>query len=287
MRQLQLFFLALSVISMSFAQSGKVMDDLSLNSTILKGERKFAVYLPPDYDSSSRSYPVLYLLHGHTDNHTGWVQFGEVKHIADQAIKDGSATPMVIVMPDADQGQAGYVNDLSGKWNYEDYFFEEFMPHVEERFRIKKNKRYRAIAGLSMGGGGSFIYALHRPDLFSSAAPLSASIGPQSLEEMKEYTYWGYSKSNHNSKDFERFQKQNNALYLVDQMDVKTLNSIRWYIDCGDDDFLYKNNSLMHLKMRTKGVKHEFRIRDGAHNWTYWRSALPKVLEFISQKFHQ
>ena len=263
------------------------MDDLSLNSTILKGERKFAVYLPPDYDSSSRSYPVLYLLHGHTDNHTGWIQFGEVKHIADQAIKDGSATPMVIVMPDADQGQAGYVNDLSGKWNYEDYFFEEFMPHVEERFRIKKNKRYRAIAGLSMGGGGSFIYALHRPDLFSSAAPLSASIVPQSLEEMKEYTYWGYSKSNHNSKDFERFQKQNNALYLVDQMDVKTLNSIRWYIDCGDDDFLYKNNSLIHLKMRTKGVKHEFRIRDGAHNWTYWRSALPKVLEFISQKFHQ
>jgi S-formylglutathione hydrolase FrmB len=287
MRQLQLFFLTLSVISMSFAQSGKVMDDLSLNSTILKGERKFAVYLPPDYDSSSRSYPVLYLLHGHTDNHTGWIQFGEVKHIADQAIKDGSATPMVIVMPDADQGQAGYVNDLSGKWNYEDYFFEEFMPHVEERFRIKKNKRYRAIAGLSMGGGGSFIYALHRPDLFSSAAPLSASIGPQSLEEMKEYTYWGYSKSNHNSKDFERFQKQNNALYLVDQMDVKTLNSIRWYIDCGDDDFLYKNNSLIHLKMRTKGVKHEFRIRDGAHNWTYWRSALPKVFEFISQKFHQ
>ena len=174
MRQLQLFFLTLSVISMSFAQSGKVMDDLSLNSTILKGERKFAVYLPPDYDCSSRSYPVLYLLHGHTDNHTGWIQFGEVKHIADQAIKDGSATPMVIVMPDADQGQACYVNDLSGKWNYEDYFFEEFMPHVEERFRIKKNKRYRAIAGLSMGGGGSFIYALHRPDLFSSAAPLSA-----------------------------------------------------------------------------------------------------------------
>ena len=227
MRQLQLFFLTISVISMSFAQSGKVMDDLSLNSTILKGERKFAVYLPPDYDSSSRSYPVLYLLHGHTDNHTGWIQFGEVKHIADQAIKDGSATPMVIVMPDADQGQAGYVNDLSGKWNYEDYFFEEFMPHVEERFRIKKNKRYRAIAGLSMGGGGSFIYALHRPDLFSSAAPLSASIGPQSLEEMKEYTYWGYSKSNHNSKDFERFQKQNNALYLVDQVDGKTLNSMR------------------------------------------------------------
>ena len=65
------------------------------------------------------------------------------------------------------------------------------------------------------------------------------------------------------------------------------MNSVRWYIDCGDDDYLFEANSLMHIKMRKKGVKHEFRIRDGGHNWTYWRTALPSVLEFISQKFHQ
>ena len=73
----------------------------------------------------------------------------------------------------------------------------------------------------------------------------------------------------------------------MDQINKETLNSIRWYIDCGDDDYLFEGNSLMHIKMRKKGVKHEFRIRDGAHNWTYWRTALPSVLEFISQKFHQ
>ena len=79
-----IFIIALIIGSFSLqAQHGKVMDDLSLNSKILKGERKFSVYLPPDYDSSSRSYPVLYLLHGYTDDHTGWVQFGEVLHIAD------------------------------------------------------------------------------------------------------------------------------------------------------------------------------------------------------------
>ena len=61
------------------------MDHLTLPSKILKGDRNFAIYLPPDYDHSSRSYPVLYLLHGYTDDHTGWVQFGEVKHIADKA----------------------------------------------------------------------------------------------------------------------------------------------------------------------------------------------------------
>ena len=64
------------------------------------------------------------------------------------------------------------------------------------------------------------------------------------------------------------------------------MNSVRWYIDCGDDDYLYKNNVLMHIKMREKGVHHEFRIRDGDHNWDYWRSALPSVLEFVSQRFH-
>jgi S-formylglutathione hydrolase FrmB len=271
----------------SNAQYGKVMDDLSLPSKILKGERKFAVYLPPNYNSSSRSYPVLYLLHGYTDDHTGWIQFGEVLHIADRAILSGESTAMIIVMPDADTGGAGYTNALSGKWNYEDFFFEEFMPHIEERFRIKKDKRFRAIAGLSMGGGGSFIYALRRPDLFSSAAPLSASLGPQSLEEMKDFTYLGYTSSNHNQKDFERYSNRNNPLQLVENMEAKDLNSVRWYIDCGDDDFLYKSNSLMHIKMRGKNVKHEFRIRDGGHSWSYWRASLPKVLEFISDHFHQ
>jgi len=142
------FFLGLLI---SQAQHGKVMDNLSLESKILDGERKFSVYLPPDYESSSRSYPVLYLLHGYTDDHTGWVQFGEVLHIADQTIKSGEATSMIIVMPDADTGLPGYTNAISGKWNYEDFFFKELMPHVEERFRIKKEKRFRAIAGLSMG----------------------------------------------------------------------------------------------------------------------------------------
>lgn len=270
-----------------FAQEAKVLDNLSLKSQILGGERKFAVYLPPDYETSTRDYPVLYLLHGYTDDHTGWIQFGEVHHIATKAIREGQATPMIIIMPDADTGTPGYTNALSGKWNYEDFFFKELLPHVEERFRIKKNKRFRAIAGLSMGGGGSFIYALRRPDLFSSAAPLSASLGPQSLEEMKRYDYLGFDKTQYNQKDFDRYSKRNNPLELVDQMTLEKLNSVRWYIDCGDDDYLYKANSLMHIKMRDKGVKHEFRIRDGGHSWSYWRSALPSVLSFISEHFHQ
>jgi enterochelin esterase-like enzyme len=285
MKPLYLFFLVLGTLCSSFAQTGKVMDELKLNSKILKGERKFAVYLPPDYETSSRSYPVLYLLHGYTDDQTGWVQFGEVQHIADKAINEGTATPMIIIMPDADTGLPGYTNAISGNWNYEDFFFEEFMPHVEGRFRIKKKKQFRAVAGLSMGGGGSFLYALHRPDLFSSAAPLSAWMGPQTLEEMNDFAKRENMKFE--EKNFNAFLERNNPLKLVDQTSKETLNSVRWYIDCGDDDFLYEANSLMHIKLRKKEVNHEFRIRDGGHTWTYWRTALPTVLAFISERFHQ
>ena len=269
----------------SNGQHGKVMDDLTLNSKILKSERKFAVYLPPDYENSSRSYPVLYLLHGYTDDHTGWVQFGEVLHIADKEIISGDATSMIIVMPDADTGLPGYTNSISGKWNYEDFFFEELMPHVEERFRIKKEKQFRAVSGLSMGGGGSFLYALHRPDLFSSAAPLSAWMGPKNLEEMQQFA--DRENIKFDEKKLEDFLNTNNPLRIIEQMDTQDLNTVRWFIDCGDDDFLYEGNSLMHIKMRDKKVNHEFRIRDGGHSWTYWRTALPDVLSFISDHFHR
>jgi len=180
------FLLALVIAAINLnAQTGKVYDMLTMESKILNMDRKYAIYLPPDYESSERSYPVLYLLHGAGDDQTGWVQFGEVLHIADKAILEGSATPMIIVMPDGNTKQRGYFNDPKNEWRYEDFFFEEFMPYVEATYRIKGEKRYRAIAGLSMGGGGTFMYALHHPELFSSACPLSAYCGPLSREDLE------------------------------------------------------------------------------------------------------
>ena len=110
----------------SFAQESKVFDELTMNSKILNMERKYAVYLPPGYETSQRSYPVLYLLHGGGDDQTGWVQFGEVQLITDKAIQEGKATAMIIVMPDANTGKRGYFNDVNNEWRYEDFFFEEF-----------------------------------------------------------------------------------------------------------------------------------------------------------------
>jgi enterochelin esterase-like enzyme len=268
------------------AQTGKVYDNLALSSKILKSERKYAVYLPPDYETSQRSYPVLYLLHGGGDDQTGWVQFGEVLNITDKAIREGKATPMIIIMPDANTGKRGYFNDIKGEWRYEDFFFEELMPFVERTYRIKKEKRYRAVAGLSMGGEGSFVYALHHPELFSSACPLSAGTGPLTLENTKEYLKRreiAYTAD----ADVEAYYKRYSVLELINAIPDDQKKAVRWYIDCGDDDFLFEGNSLAHIALRKKEIPHEFRIYDGGHNWTYWRTALPTVLTFVSDAFHQ
>lgn len=279
------FFSFLFVIS-GFSQTGKVFDNLSIKSSILKMERKFAVYLPPDYETSQRSYPVLYLLHGMGDDQTGWIQFGEVLRITDAAIKDGSATPMIIIMPDANTKKVGYFNSIEGDWNYENFFFEELMPTVEKTYRIKSKKRFRAIAGLSMGGGGSFMYALHRPDLFSSACPLSAYVGPPSINNFKMQLERMQIKITDEGK-IQSYFENHNAVSLIENTPTDKLKSVRWFIDCGDDDFLYEGNSLVHISLRKKEVPHEYRVRDGGHSWTYWRASLPEVLKFVSEAFHQ
>jgi enterochelin esterase-like enzyme len=262
-----------------------VFDNLSVTSKILNMERKYAVYLPPDYETSGRSYPVLYLLHGAGDDQTGWVQFGEVLNITDKAIAEGKSTPMIIVMPDANTKKRGYFNDAKGEWRYEDFFFSEFLPFIEKKYRIKGEKRYRAVAGLSMGGGGSFVYALHHPELFSSACPLSAATGPLTVEDAKR----GLSRENPNVADsvVTRVYNSQSVLALINSVPDSSKKDVRWYIDCGDDDFLFEGNCLVHIAMRKKEIPHEFRVRDGAHNWTYWRTALPEVLSFVSETFHQ
>ncbi|MBE0652360.1 MAG: esterase family protein, partial [Bacteroidales bacterium] len=270
MKAISLLFLFWSITSILMAQEGKVFDDLSMESKILKMDRKYAVYLPPDYETSQRSYPVLYLLHGGGNNQSTWVQHGEVMSITDKAIKEGIATPMIIVMPDASGEHRGYTNDPQGEWLFEDFFFQEFMPFIEKTYRIRPVKRYRAIAGLSMGGKGTFIYALHHPELFVAACPLSAGAGPPSvnrIEQLKERLS-GIDPDMPDSLLIEYYYRQmgGNILELINNIPDNQIKAVRWYVDCGDDDpNNYEGNCLVHIAMRKKEIPHEFRIRDGAH----------------------
>lgn len=265
------------------AQTGKVFDNQIVSSKILKSDRKFSIYLPADYDASQRSYPVLYLLHGMGGDQANWIDYGDLQQIANNVINSGKATPMIIVMPDATSGRSGYFNDIRGDWNYEDFFFQELIPFIEKKYRVKPNKVSRAISGLSMGGGGTFMYALHRPEMFSAAYPISAYIGPTSLEVAK--TRWKTDDLKLSDETIQKYYEQHNAISLINNMPDNQKKAVKWYIDCGDDDFLEEGNYLAHRAMITKEIPHEFRINDGGHNWTYWRTALPKVLEFVSKAF--
>ena len=140
-----LFIGFIVLISASAQHTGKVLEQRTIKSNTLGRNVKYSVYLPADYDQSERAYPVVYLLHGYTDDNTGWLQFGEINRYADKAIAEGLIPSMVIVMPNADS--SWYINSYDGKEKYEDFFIKEFIPGIEKTYRIKGEKRYRGIAG--------------------------------------------------------------------------------------------------------------------------------------------
>jgi enterochelin esterase-like enzyme len=270
---------------------GKVIEERTIKSSILNKTVKYTIYLPADYDYSERSYPVVYLLHGYTDDNTGWLQFGEINRYADKAIADGTIPPMVIVMPNADS--SFYINSYDGKEKYEDFFIKEFMPAIEKTYRIKAEKKYRGVAGLSMGGYGTLIYSLKYPELFAAAAPLSAAIwDDNALATMPDVNYEPilgqlFGRSLKDKARLNQSWYDNSILKIVETKSADDLKKVRYWIDCGDDDFLTEGNCLLHISLTEKKVPHEFRVRDGSHNWTYWRTGIVDALKFIGESFHQ
>jgi S-formylglutathione hydrolase FrmB len=287
-----LFVAALVLIStLSFGQKGKVIEEKTVKSTALNRPVKYTIYLPADYETSERTYPVVYLLHGYTDNHTGWLQFGEINRLADAAIADGTIPPMIIVMPNGDS--SWYINSYDGKEKYEDFFVNEFMPTIEKTYRIKADRRYRGIAGLSMGGYGTLILSLKHPELFSAAAPLSAAVfDDNAMTSMPDQNYENtfgqlYGRGLKGKDRLNNAWYNNSVLKIVETKSAADLRKVRYWIDCGDDDFLTKGNCLLHIALTEKGVPHEYRVRDGAHTWTYWRTGIIPALAFIGDGFHQ
>jgi len=277
---------------LTFAQlPGKVLEQKKVKSTILGRDVKYTIYLPGDYETSDRTYPVVYLLHGFTDDNTGWLQFGEINRYADKAIANGTIPPMIIVMPNGDS--SFYINAYDGKENYEDFFVKEFMPAIEKNYRIKAEKRYRGIAGLSMGGYGTLIYALKYPNLFAAAAPFSAAVWDDNELINMPQPSWDnvlgklYGKDLKNKDRLTETWYKNSPLKIVETTSAEELKKVRYWIDCGDDDFLTKGNCLLHIALTEKRVPHEFRVRDGGHTWTYWRTGITDALKFIGDSFRQ
>ena len=114
LKNLTIFIIANCIFKVAFTQNtGKIIEQITLASNILNKEVKYTIYLPPDYTYSDRTYPVVYLLHGYTDDNTGWLQFGEINRYADRAIAEGIIPPMIIVMPNG--YSIFYINSYDGK----------------------------------------------------------------------------------------------------------------------------------------------------------------------------
>ena len=281
----------LPLIVHSQVSRGTVKEGLTIHSNILNKDVRYTIYLPFDYESSYRYYPVVYLLHGYTDNDMGWIQFGEANLIADEAIANREIPPMILAMPDG--GVSWYINNYDGTTKYEDFFFQEFIPYIEKNYRIRAEKRYRGIAGLSMGGYGTIIYSLKHPDTFAACAAFSAAIYTEDEIINFDENRWNQIDAvlyGSNLKGKDRLTKHllsYNPLYIVKNSDADKIKSVRFYIDCGDDDFLYKGNSTFHILLRDLKIPHEYRVRDGSHQWSYWRTGLMDGLKFIGTSFHQ
>lgn len=281
----QLLTMAVALTASIVVQAGRVLTD-SIKSQVLGVWVKYNVYVPSGFEQNKEAhYPMVYLLHGFTDDYTAWRDKGQMQTVADELIESGESLPVVIVMPNAGGPRTyetwnGYFN-MPG-WKYEDFFFQELIPQAEQRYRAGGSKGQRAVMGLSMGGGGSTVYGQRHSDKFSAVYAMSAwldSDGGHRREEGVDDKVYLVNKAVH---DYSALDFLRNA----DEQTIQQLRTVKWFIDCGDDDFLFDQNTDLHKLMRQKRIKSELRVRNGQHNWEYWHQAIRIALPFVSRNFH-
>lgn len=282
MKRIFVLIALLAVSLAAFAQSRIVTE--VLHSKTLGTDQPCNVYLPEGYDAG-RHYPVVYLLHGLSDSYVSWQQLGRMKDVADELIASEELQPVIIVMPNAGDPdiydyQNGYFN--MPDWPFEDWFFREFLPAIEGKFNCGGSKGQRAVMGLSMGGGGSVVYCQRHPGLFSSCYAMSPWLDNKNMEVEGEHrpasklVITQKSVCEHSALDF---------LARADEATLAQLRTVKWFIDCGDDDFLLHQSLDFYGKMRENNVKAELRVRNGVHNWEYWHAAIRTALPFASRNF--
>jgi enterochelin esterase-like enzyme len=232
-------------------------------SAVAQDDRDYYVYTPPGYENSGKqNYPVLYLLHGFSDDASGWTAVGHANVILDNLIARGKAKPMIVVMPlgygTMEMIRLGWnawsrtdVRDTNFK-NFTQALLTEVMPQVESEYRIAKNRDSRAIAGLSMGGSESLLTGLNHLDKFSWIGSFSSGGIPEDFQ-----------------KDFPALNdKVNQQLHLL-------------WIACGTEDHLITINRNLRAWLKEKGVKVIELETPGMHTWMVWRRNLSEFVPLL------
>jgi enterochelin esterase family protein len=233
-------------------------------SGVVGDQRDFYVYTPPAYDPSAKTkYPVLYLLHGFSDDASGWTAVGRANVILDNLIASGKAKPMLVVMPlgygapeIVARGFGAFDDHALRDRNFDRFktaLLTEVIPQVEKDYRVSEDRNSRAIAGLSMGGSESLLTGLNNLDKF-------AWVGAFSSGGLDEDFAADFSSLDSNA---------NSKLRLL-------------WIACGTDDGLITLNRSFRKWLKSKGIRHDDIETTGAHSWMVWRRNLAS---FASQLF--
>jgi putative tributyrin esterase len=210
-------------------------------------------------------FPVLYLLHGLSDNHTAWLRYTSVERYA-------AAAGLAVVMPAVNR--SFYANEVSGG-RYWDYVAEELPEIVGSFFRVSQDPANTYVAGLSMGGYGAMKLALTHPDRFAAAATLSGALDLVELSsraervELFERIFGGAIPA-----DADLFK-------LLDAADVDTLPRIHVSTGTEDHPGLVAGNRRFVTGLEAKGADVTSDFRPGEHVWQLWDDLLPEVIEWM------
>jgi len=234
-------------------------------SAIIGDNRDFYVYTPPAYSGNAeKPYPVLYLLHGFSDDASAWTAVGHAQVILDNLIAQGKVKPMLVVMP-LGYGAPEIVSHTPGAFHdpslrqknfqrFRDALINEVIPQVEASYRVASDRNARAIAGLSMGGAESLLTGLNNLDHFAWIGAFSSGGVSEDLQA-----------------DFPGLDSSANAqLRLL-------------WIACGTDDHLIDINRKLREWLKSKGIQHTDIETPGAHSWMVWRRNLAAFAPLLFQ----
>lgn len=262
---------------------GKVLFG-NLQSKLLQREIPYIIILPASYDASEENYPVLYLLHGLFGSCDNWLENTKIIQYAE------SFEGIIVLV----EGSNGWYSDsetvLSNK--FESYILEELIPQIEREFKVDNLRDKRAIAGLSMGGFGSFKFAFKRPDLFCFAGSMSGAFIAPSLTNAEKGTIWDelLPSINETFGSIENLsRKQNDLFNLINNISSEAISMLPYfYLDCGIEDIFLKVNRELAKLMEKQNINFEYHEVKGGHDWNYWDQQIQVILSLVNKVFsHQ
>ena len=253
----------------------------TLHSAALGREVPCAVHLPPSYAEGSKTYPVVYVLHGLFETHQFWERRGLAAILDDLWARH--VLPEFVVVA-VDGGNSFFANSPLGA--YEDLATKDAIAFAESTYRVRRERAGRALLGVSMGGYAALRIALSHPDLYAAVATHSAMLlagPPRPGQGADPYQLAAFARVFGEPPDLALW-RANDPLDWAQRADARAVPGLSF--DCGDHDRygLGAGNEELHRRLLARGVPHEFALRPGDHGYEYVRTVLPSSLEFLSKR---